>query len=1295
MPLRPPDPSFRGPVNLYHVDMQIGNLATVKALIDSGANFSLIHRDSVPSTITIHPAPWYTAVLGVSGREESHIVGVVRLGVKIGGYNAKHDFFVLDTLSEPAILGFDFLAANDGSIRWSSGKVTFSLQGEVVENVSGFDSSEDHLLVTRANNAHINSLIKTKFNLDTVQKEQMQAVTEKFNDVLADKLEAGGCALVPPQAIDTGDSAPVFTPARRLSHQRRLALRAKIAEYLISGVMVHHSGPWASPAHMVRKKDNDWRFCSDYRRLNLITRRDVHPIPNIEAMLSALSGSAYFTTLDLVSGYHQIPIDKETQDKTAVITEDGLYAWTSLPFGLANAPAMFQRIMQSVLGDKLNRSAMVYIDDIVIFSPTWEDHLRDVEEVLTCLRNHKFQVKRSKCQFGASEIAFLGHIVNGEGVKPDPENIAAIVDCPAPSNLTQVLSFLGLANYYRKFIEGFAEMARPLHDLTKKDVPFVFGPLQTSAFERLKVALTSSPLLAHPKFDRGWIINVDASAVGWGATLNQTGDDARVHPVAFVSRAWPNEKWRKASATEREAYGLVHAMKHWRYYLELAPVTLVCTDHQALTYLANGKDCTNEVVRSLLFKINGFNYRLEYKPGRVNNDADALSRKPIVVVNNASLVSFMEDQVVKITVDGEKKTFAEWQDADPDLKKVKEAVSKNLPLPKLLNKSRRKFVIDGGVLKCIKKNPRGEQVLGARWNKVLPERLRKSILETYHDAPSTGAHLGVDKVIGKISRHFWWPGLTADVTAHIAACHNCALTRAKRERSGLMVPIDPPTRFWERVAVDAIGPLPTSKAGNSYALVFVDHLSRWPEVIAVPNIQASTTVEALKNLVVKTHGAPAVLLSDRGSNFMSGLMKEYCKTMGIEQIHTTAYHPQTNGMCERFNGTFKKMISRLAIEDPCDWDSFIPEALYAYRTSVHKTTGVTPYEMVYGHSPNEWADRLLKKLDPLENDFDITELNQTLRENRGRFIKMALEAEAAEVEERKRYYDRNRVDKHFEVGEKVFLISEPRPWHPAFTPLKNGPWVVLKEGGNGVTYDIQLEENSNKTKKVHVSRLEKFVPRRSAPKPEETFGDDVDSVFDEVSMIREPEVELPKLVVEEEPEAAVVEESVQVLPSVVTPSEEELAAEAERAALIAEKRLLRNKRERQRIRDAFDWNEVLTLETNQLNMGNPHYAKLVRAMWFVVGFSRSCIEKGYKASNERGVGESFTRARICEMIFDYVNGKSGWSHVNIDSRAIEQAMEKVAPKKKSENYKDGLFNIFIDWAIKIAKNPAGVPLFFK
>jgi hypothetical protein len=462
--------------------------------------------------------------------------------------------------------------------------------------------------------------------LEPEQKKDFNKLIKQYEEIFAEEIHQLGRTNIIRHGIEIEENVK---PIRQQYYRTNLAnqkyIEEEIQRLLKDGIIKKSYSPWTSPVVLVKKKDGKLRFCVDYRKLNNVTKKDAHPIPQIDDMLGTLGEAQWFTTLDLASGYWQVEMEPKDQQKIAFVSKQGIYEFTIMPFGLTNAPATFQRLMNTVLNGMINNGVMVYLDDIIIYSKTFEEHLEKLEEVFRRIKVAGLKIKPSKCEFLETEFTFLGHVVGKDGIKPDPKKIEKVKDFPRPTTVTKIRSFLGLASYYRKFIKNFAQIARPMNQLIKKNEPFIWTEKQEEAFKILKQALITAPILRHPDFNRTFYLMTDGSAKGFGAVLAQIDDEGKEYVVSYASQSIGGPK-KNYNPTELELNAAVWAIEKFHYYLGYKHFVLL-TDHIAMQYLKkNNIKETKSRIAKWIVKVLPFDFEIRYRPGKINTNADTLSR---------------------------------------------------------------------------------------------------------------------------------------------------------------------------------------------------------------------------------------------------------------------------------------------------------------------------------------------------------------------------------------------------------------------------------------------------------------------------------------------------------------------------------------------------------------------------------------------------------------------------------------------------------------------------------------------
>ena len=754
--------------------------------------------------------------------------------------------------------------------------------------------------------------------------------------------------------ISTGDADPIRQLPRRLPAHRQDEVRKHLDQMLEKDIIQPSDSPWAAPIVLVSKKDGSTRFCIDYRRLNTVTRKDAYPIPRIDDSLDALAGADFFSTLDLANGYWQVEVEPKDREKTAFTTTQGLFEFKVMPFGLCNGPGTFQRLMDTTLAGLQWSTCLVYLDDVIIYSRTLEEHVRRLRDVFQRFRSAGLKLKPTKCHLLKKSVEFLGHIVSGRGISTDPAKISCLQQWPSPACSDQVRSFLGLATYYGRFVKDFARISTPLRRLTEKNAQFAWSYDCEQAFQTLKRKLTSAPVLRFPEFDREFILDTDASDRAIGAVLSQRYEDGD-HVIAFASRALTKAE-RRYSVTRKELLALVYSMKHFRHYLYGHHI-IVRTDHSALQWLRSFREPEGQVARWLEL-LEEYDFEVQHRPGSQHCNADAMSRIPEHSQVNATAASCViypsrthdeaasEDQWPfrrssqqlrqAQTADENIKAVMEWlvSGVRPAFSDVRGASLETRSLWAQWNT----LVVKDGILYRRVEAANGDS---SHDQLVIPHGIREDILRSLHNDPSAG-HLGHRRTLSRVRQRFYWPGLGRDVEEWCRRCSLCASRKTTGSKPRAPLTTVRAGYPMERIALDIMGPLPVTDRRNRYILVVGDYFTKWVEAFPIPDQEAKTVARVLFNEFICRFGTPEYIHTDQGRNFESSLFKELCTLLNVKKTRTTAYHPQSDGFIERFNRTLQTMLSMYVNDQQNDWDLNLQHVMMAYRSSTHETTGYTP-----------------------------------------------------------------------------------------------------------------------------------------------------------------------------------------------------------------------------------------------------------------------------------------------------------------------------------------------------------------
>jgi hypothetical protein len=899
--------------------------------------------------------------------------------------------------------------------------------------------------------------------LDKVQKDQLVRLLDSHKEVFEESDEPTPYA---EHRITLTDDRPIATTPYRMSPQRRAVLEVEIQRMVEKNVIEECESPYAAPVVMVPKKDGSFRVCVDFRKLNSVTVPDCYPLPRIDDVLHAARQNFYMSTLDLKSGFWQVPVRPEDRDKTAFVTPFGLYRFLRMPFGLRNSPATFQRLIDRFKVGLPNVFLVAYMDDIIVLSPTLDRHLEDLEEVFTRLRLFKLGANRRKCVFACAEVKFLGHIIKKGGISADPDKVSAILHMEAPRNVRQLLSFLQTCSWFRRFVPGFSDVAKPLTELTKKTAVWTWGTAQEDAFAKLKDLLSAAPILRQADSSLSYTLRTDASSYALGACLLQ-GEGPDERPVEYASRLLtPAEK--NYTTTEREALAIVFGVQKFRGYLEGARV-IVASDHQPLKWLMSLRSPSGRLARWALL-LQSFDLRVDYIPGRRNVVADMLSRPPIADLDASSKLEACFASINIPTVSATE--LRNEQSKDETLKKIVLCFEDGAD-EGLARWTDRGYVMSGGILyRYVPDSETEEPQL------VVPQQLVPAVLKEFHDSTRAG-HPGVERTIEKVSRHYFWSTLRHDVRKHVRQCADCQRYKFSNMKPTGLLQTPTLARRFETLAIDLYGPLPVTSDGKRWVFAIEDTATRWMELFPLAKATAEACAKCLVDEVILRYGTPRKVISDNGSQFVSEIMQQTAYCLGIEQILTPVYYPAANPE-ERRNRELTVQLA-IAVEKPHDrWSLALPSVRFAMNSTVHAALGKTPAFLCFGRelrTPLEAHHDLRAVLD---NENFVPEITPHLRTMTD-ILKDVRETYERQQDKVKKYADlRRRPSPPFEVGDRVLvdvhaLSRASHSYTSKFAPRRDGPYVVIEKKGPVAYVVAAVDDPERPLGKYHVSALRPFV----------------------------------------------------------------------------------------------------------------------------------------------------------------------------------------------------------------------------
>ncbi len=1033
--------------------------------MDSGAsqnliNASFVERHQLPTT----PLETPISFSNIEGENLScgPTTACTILTLEIDKHIEVLKLFITNTGIKDIVLGLPWFTKHNPDINWINNTICWRSQlclekclvAKTQQTLTPIEVVSPEIFLETINKdveplplylCDISTVSTSNHSINSVSSDDATSTIPEELQQFANVFSEKEAAMLPPRrdfdhAIPLiPETKPKFGPIYALSIIEQQALQKYITENLKKGFIQPSQSPAASPILFVKKKDGSLRLCVDYRQLNAITIKNRYPLPLIPEILDKVSGHKVFSKIDLRGAYNLVRIKAGDEWKTAFRTRLGLYEYKVMPFGLSNAPASFQSLMDNTFSDLLDISMIAYLDDILVFTPDRESHVIALQQIFQRLAKANLYANQEKCVFFTNSIEFLGFQISAAGFSMSPDKIDAVKSWAIPINVKQVQSFLGFVNFYRRFIPFCSNITAILSNLTKKNTPFVWTSEHTQAFDRLKNFFSSSTFLKHFDGSQPCYVHTDASDYAIGVVISQT---AEFRPVAYASRRLSDAEVNY-DIFDKEFLAVVYAFRQFRHWLIGSPhTTTVFTDHANLQFLKTRAPSNRRQIRWLQ-SLADFDFNVQYIKGSANSAADFLSRPP---VETQSIVATTETQ------------FSD----SPLLDRLKTAQNNNPKTNLLLTQLKNNtapdtYELNNGLLTQHKKYF------------VPPDvTLQNDIVSFFHGHRISG-HYGFRKTQELLSRYFYWPGLTRSLKQFLHSCTTCQQTKSSTSvPTGLLQPLPIPNAPWQHISLDFVVRLPLVSDFDS-VLVVVDRFSKMAHFL--PCRQTFTAINfatLFLHQIFRLHGLPITIVSDRDPRFTSSFWTAFTKMVNITRSLSTAYRPQTDGQTERTNRTLGAYLRAFCFKHPQQWCHFLPLAEFSYNNSIHTSTGQSPFFTVYGQHP------LLQISSP------IPATNVTAQEWTAKLDHIHTSAKAClktASHSQKRFYDnKHRPPPEHNIGDLVWLTlpKAQQPTKGKLAPLRHGPFKIIQKISDNA-WRLELPSTWKIHNTFHVSLLSPFT----------------------------------------------------------------------------------------------------------------------------------------------------------------------------------------------------------------------------
>ena len=976
-------------------------------LLDTGARVNVMAKDVAEKIQNIEIRPT-EETLRCANDSNLSIVGKTTLEVSIGSQTENIRFIIVESITPKIIGGIELQKTFGMELHWR--KQTDERSNEYICEIEarfGRNISDEE---------RMNKAIAT---LGAKGNKKIYEIIERNKNVfMADNWDIGCTELITHHIKTNG--GPILIKPRRQPVNLEEKIEEAIQNLWNNDVIKKCNSPWNTPLVCVWKKEKkDIRLCLDFRQLNQITERQAFPMPSIEGMLDSLHGAKYFSSIDLGNAYYQVKLDKESQEKTAFSTKSGQFCFTRMPFGIAAAPGTFQELMTKVLGDLKNEGTSVYLDDILIFTETVEEHYEVLEKVIRRIGQAGLRVNPDKCKLLRTEIKFLGHIINKQGIQTDPDKLKAIESFEKPKCIKNLRSFLGICNYYRRFIQDYAKKARNLEELCGRNKDkLIWTETCDKAFSEMKKALTTSPILAYPDFRKEFILDTDASFDTIGAVLSQKDEDGHEHVIAYGSHAMGAHE-KGYCITRKELLAIYYFCQHFNHYLYGRRFTLR-TDHKAITFMLTTKKPITAQFQTWINYLSSLDIDMKFRKGVLHTNADMLSRNTCDMCTQC-LTQHEEakkDKIKTRLLTLSEMTQKDWQNNE-EIQKIKNDI-RNSETKKYVLKDDQVFTLEGKI-----------------W---IAEINKDEMIKQTHEML---CHAGSEKVWRYIQNTHDMLNMRQAVQDVINKCEACQKTKTmtqKTKEDCVRLSANEP---FEKIYIDICGPWKETVNKQRYIIAIIDQFSKYISLTSISRQDENTIANVIQNKWILKYGAPKEIHVDCGKSFESRVIRDMAERSNIKIIFSSPYHHNTNGIVERQFRTIREYINAtLKDKTKRNWAELLPEVEYTLNSTVQKTIGRTPAEIIFGRKINrlQW--------------------NSNGKVNREGIIE--------ELQEKQDKYEKVGTKRMYNIGDKVMLKKEIRQKND---DKYEGPYMIIEKIHDR---SYRLKDQSGKTVIRNIEKIKSF-----------------------------------------------------------------------------------------------------------------------------------------------------------------------------------------------------------------------------